>query len=55
MRREAWRNMLVAAINAGLERNLFTLKPGDKWSNRNRGGEMFPGDRWCASVIGCLP
>lgn len=31
-RDRAWRNMMVAAINAGLEQKLFSLKPGDnRW------------------------
>lgn len=31
-RRRAWRNVMVAAINAGLEQRLFGLKPGDnRW------------------------
>lgn len=28
-RKEAWRNMMVAAINAGIEQQLFSLKSGD--------------------------
>jgi hypothetical protein len=32
MRRRAWRNLLIATINAGLEQNLFTLEPDDnRW------------------------
>lgn len=27
----AWRNLMVAAINAGLEKRLFGLTPGDDW------------------------
>ena len=30
-RAKAWRNVLVAAINAGLEQKLFGLKPGENW------------------------
>lgn len=31
-RDQAWRNMMVAAVNAGLEQRLFSLKPGDnRW------------------------
>lgn len=31
-RDKAWRNAMVAAINAGLQQNLFTLVPGDnRW------------------------
>jgi hypothetical protein len=28
----AWRNLMVAAINAALERRLFSLAPGEPWS-----------------------
>ena len=35
-RARAWRKLMVAAINAGLERDLFSLKAGD--------------DRWPAAV-----
>lgn len=32
MRARAWRNVMIAAINAGLERKLFSLRPGDnRW------------------------
>ncbi len=31
MRWTAWRNLLVAAINAGLEQRLFGLSPGEDW------------------------
>ena len=31
MRWQAWRNLLVAAINAGLEQRLFGLSPGENW------------------------
>lgn len=32
MRRRAWRNAMISAINAGLERKLFSLRPGDnRW------------------------
>lgn len=34
LRRVAWRNMMVAAINEGLARGLFTLTPGDRWSTQ---------------------
>ena len=31
-REKAWRNLMVLAINAGLEQQLFTLRPGDnRW------------------------
>jgi len=32
LRDRAWRNMLVAAINAGIEQKLFSVRPGDnRW------------------------
>jgi len=31
MRNKAWRNLMVAAINAGLQQRLFGLKPGENW------------------------
>lgn len=31
VRWHAWRNLLVAAINAGLEQRLFGLSPGENW------------------------
>lgn len=31
VRWRAWRNLLVAAINAGLEQRLFGLSPGENW------------------------
>jgi len=42
MRAKAWRNAMVAAINAGIEQGIFTMKPGenlwppnvDKYGNR---------------------
>ena len=36
-RARAWRNLMVAAINAGLERDLFSLEAGD--------------DRWPTSAV----
>lgn len=31
-RQRAWRNLMVSAINVGIERRLFTLRPGDnRW------------------------
>jgi hypothetical protein len=33
-RDRAWRNVMVAAINAGIDQRLFTIKPGDnRWPN----------------------
>lgn len=36
LRRDAWRNMMVAGINEALDRKLFTLAPGDRWSRTSR-------------------
>jgi len=34
MRERAWRNIMVSAINEGLRRKLFSLRPGDnQWPN----------------------
>lgn len=34
-RRRAWRNMLVSGINTGIQRRLFTIRPGDnRWPGR---------------------
>ncbi len=36
-RRRAWRNAMVAGINAGLSRRLFSLRPGDnRWPGAQR-------------------
>lgn len=41
-RRKAWRNLMVCAVNAGLERKLFTLRPGDnRFPDDMRRGEVF--------------
>lgn len=41
-RQAAWRNLMVCAINAGLERKLFTLRPGDNRFERGAGrGALF--------------
>jgi hypothetical protein len=41
-RQKAWRNLMVCAINAALEKKLFTLRPGDnRFSESARGGELF--------------
>jgi hypothetical protein len=37
-RQRAWRNLMVAATNAGLDQKLFTLRPGD---NRFGEGQLF--------------
>lgn len=47
LRRRAWRNMMVAAVNEGLRRKLFSLRPGDNWwpghddSTRSCRGEPY--------------
>jgi hypothetical protein len=41
-RGKAWRNLMVCAINAALERRLFTLRPGDnRFPDNMRRGELF--------------
>lgn len=41
-RAKAWRNAMVAAINAGLEQGIFGLKPGENfWPNAKNG---YPDD-----------
>ncbi len=30
-RYKAWRNLMVGAINAGLEQQMFGLRPGENW------------------------
>jgi hypothetical protein len=44
LRKQAWRNAMVAGINAGIEQRLFTIRPGDnRWDGwvgereKNRG------------------
>jgi hypothetical protein len=38
VRAKAWRNMMVAAINVGIARRLFTAKPGDnRWPGAKNG------------------
>src|SRR5438128_233395 len=40
-RKSAWRNLMVAAINAGIEQQLFTIRPGDnRW--RSAGHDPEP-------------
>ena len=42
LRRCAWRNLMVCAVNAALERKLISLRPGDnRWPNAERGGCLF--------------
>ncbi|MEB2319630.1 MAG: hypothetical protein OZ935_13325 [Pseudomonadota bacterium] len=41
-RERAWRNLMVCAVNAGLEQKLFTLKPGDdRFNDDMRSGHLF--------------
>jgi hypothetical protein len=41
-RQKAWRNLMVCALNAALERKLFTLRPGDnRFPDDRRRGELF--------------
>lgn len=42
-RDRAWRNLMVAGVNAGLDQGLFTLRPGDnRWPSRSdRQGTFF--------------
>lgn len=41
LRRTAWHNMMVAAINEGVSRGIFSLRPGDRWSNAKCKGESY--------------
>jgi len=36
VRQRAWRNLMVCAVNAGLDQGLFTLRPGDNRFGRGR-------------------
>jgi hypothetical protein len=41
-RQRAWRNLMVCAVNAGLEQRLFTLRPGDnRFVDTDRSGVPF--------------
>ncbi len=46
IRRRAWRNVVVAAINEGLDRQLFTLQPGDRWSKRSYSAAAQSGETY---------
>lgn len=52
----AWRNLMVAAINAGLEQRLFGLSPGEDWwpgaDPKSNGGER---GTYCFTFDGDLP
>ena len=41
-RHKAWRNLIVLAINAGIEQKLFSLRPGDnRWRKVNSNGTLY--------------
>lgn len=41
-RSRAWRNIMVAGVNAGIERKLFSVRPGDnRWPDSDRDGVTF--------------
>jgi len=41
-RQKAWRNLMVCAVNAALEQQLFTLRPGDnRFPDDMRSGHVF--------------
>lgn len=41
-RQQAWRNLMVCAVNAALEQKLFSLRPGDnRFADNTRGAELF--------------
>jgi hypothetical protein len=60
----AWRNLLVAAVNAGLEQRLFGLSPGEDWwpgadPQGNRGVRhiyrfVFDGDVSAVASVGAI-
>lgn len=40
LRKRAWRNAMVAAINAAIERRLLSVRPGDnRWPGANKNGD----------------
>ena len=42
VRTRAWRNLMVCAVNAGLDQKLFSLRPGDnRWKDEEWGGQLF--------------
>ena len=41
-RQKAWRNLMLCAVNAGIEQKLFTLRPGDnRFTDDMYGGKLF--------------
>jgi hypothetical protein len=60
----AWRNLMVAAINAGLEQRLFGLSPGEDWwpgaDPKNNGGDRglyrftFDGDLQASAAVAAI-
>lgn len=60
----AWRNLMVASINAGLEQRLFGLSPGEDWwpgaDPTNNGGErgifrfQFDGDVPAVATVAAI-
>jgi len=52
-RARAWRNMMVAAINAGLEQKLFGLQPGQNYWISVKGGDIYLGKWRCEFVPVC--
>lgn len=60
----AWRNLMVAAINTGLEQHLFGLSPGEDWwpgaDPKDNGGERglyrftFDGDLPATAVVSAI-
>jgi hypothetical protein len=42
LRQRAWRNLMVCAINAGIEKGLYSLRPGDsRWPGADHEGTLF--------------
>lgn len=64
VRWNAWRNLMVAAINAALEQRLFGLSPGEDWwpgaDPKNNGGERglyrftFDGDLPATAAVSAI-
>jgi len=40
-RRQCWRNIMVAAINAGLDQGVFSLQPGGNWWAAGEDGAFY--------------
>lgn len=64
VRWNGWRNLMIAAINAGLEQGLFGLSPGEDWWSgadpKNNGGERglyrftFDGNLSATAVVSAI-